>query len=41
MFSSLIEGAAFKASSSNATQIFNQFNSSTFLSAAELFIEAP
>jgi hypothetical protein len=45
MFNTLIEGAAFKAgvsaSSANGNSIFNQFNPSTFSSAAELFIEAP
>jgi hypothetical protein len=45
MFNTLIEGAAFKAnvqaSAANASVIFNQFNSSTFSTTAELFIEAP
>jgi hypothetical protein len=44
MFNTLIEGAAFQgnvqASPVNATAIYNQFNSSTFSSTAELFIEA-
>jgi len=44
MFSTLIEGAAFQAgvsaSSANGNSIFNQFNSSTLQSTAELFIEA-
>ena len=45
MFNTLIEGAAYQgnvtASIANATAIFNQFNSTTFSSTAELFIEAP
>ena len=45
MFNTLIEGAAYQgnviASIANESAIFNQFNSTTFSSTAELFIEAP
>jgi hypothetical protein len=45
MFNTLIEGAAFKAgvtaSADNGKSIFDQFNTSTLQSTAELFIEAP
>lgn len=44
MFNTLIEGAAFQASTTasiaNAKTIFDQFNSSTLRTTAELFIEA-